>query len=61
MGDGNGDLSLTGKALLILMARPPLLTLGLPVVGVVSSLGVSGSVFTLPSICLLYTSDAADD
>ena len=53
MGDGNGDLSLTGKVLLMLGARPPLLTTGLPMVGVASSAGVSGSVFTLPSMALV--------
>ena len=53
MGDGKGDLSLTGKALLMLIARPPLLTTGLPVIDAASSAGVSGSVFTLSSMALV--------
>ena len=53
MGDGKGDLSLTGKVLLMLGARPPLLTTGLPVIGAASSAGVPGSVFTSPSMALV--------
>ena len=53
MGDGKGDLSLTGKVLLMLGARPPLLTTGLPVIGAASSAGVPGSVFTFPSMALV--------
>ena len=53
MGDGKGDLSLTGMVLQMLGARPPLLTTGLPVVGVASPAGVPGSVFTVPSMALV--------
>ena len=53
MGDGKGDLSLTGKLLLMSGVRPPLLTVGLPVLGPASSAGVPGSGFTVTCIALV--------
>ena len=53
MGDGKGDLSLTGKLLLMSGVRPPLLTIGLPVLGPASSAGAPGSGFTVPCIALV--------
>ena len=48
IGGGKGDLSLTGKVLLMSGARPPLLVLGLPILGPASSAGTPGSGLTIP-------------